>query len=76
MKIVKIRKERKSIVLAIPKSFDSKEGQGFFLIEKDSKSIIMVPKIKNPFEHAKDGELYTPDLNVDVIPFDRELDRV
>lgn len=64
MEIIKAKKQDNSIVMIIPSCFGVKEEDEFFIIKKDNGVITMIPKSKNPFENAKDGEFYTPDLNV------------
>lgn len=64
MEIIKARKQGNSIVMTIPSCFGVKEEDEFFIIKKDNETITMIPKSENPFKTAKDGEFYTPDLNV------------
>ncbi|MFL2105619.1 type II toxin-antitoxin system PemI/MazE family antitoxin [Desemzia sp. FAM 23991] len=74
MTTIKARKQGNSIMITIPSSFGIKEGEEFFFIKKDNGAITMIPKIEDPFKNAQDGEFYVPDLNVDYMPTERELD--
>ncbi|MFL2101020.1 type II toxin-antitoxin system PemI/MazE family antitoxin [Mycobacteroides abscessus] len=74
MTTIKARKQGNSIMITIPSSFGIKEGEEFFFIKKDNGAITMIPKIEDPFKNAQDGEFYDPDLNVDYMPAERELD--
>lgn len=76
MSTIKARKQGNSIMVTIPSSFGVKEGEEFFFIKKDNGTIVMIPKIENPFEVAEDGEFYTPELNVDFVPVKGELDEL
>ena len=74
MTTIKARKQGNSIMVTIPSSFGVKEGEEFFFIKKDNGAITMIPKIENPFENTKEGEFYTPDLNIDFVPVEGEID--
>lgn len=74
MTTIKARKQGNSIMVTIPSSFGVKEGEEFFFIKKDNGAITMIPKIEDPFENAKEGEFYTPDLNIDFVPVEGEID--
>lgn len=74
MPTIKARKQGNSIMITIPSSFGVKEGQEFFFIKKENGTIVMIPKVVDPFTTAKDGEFYTPELNVDYVPHGGEID--
>lgn len=74
MTTIKARKQGNSIMVTIPSSFGVKEGEEFFFIKKDNGAITMIPKIEDPFENAKEGEFYTPDLNTGFVPVEGEID--
>lgn len=76
MTTIKARKQGNSIMITIPSSFGIKEGEEFFFIKKDNGAIIMIPKIEDPFKKARDGEYYTPDLNVDYVPTEGEMNEL
>lgn len=76
MTTIKARKQGNSIMITIPSSFGIKEGEEFFFIKKDNGAIIMIPKIEDPFKNARDGEYYTPDLNVDYVPTEGEMNEL
>lgn len=74
MTTIKARKQGNSIMITIPSSFGVKEGEEFFLIKKDNRAITMIPKIEDHFENAKEGEFYMPDLNIDFVPVEGEIE--
>lgn len=73
MSTVKARKQGNSIMVTIPSALGIEAGEEFFVIKKDNGAISLIPKIKNPFENARDGEFYTPEENIEYIPSGNEL---
>ena len=61
METSKTVKQGDSLVIVIPQSLGVAEGEEFYLLQSDSRIITLVPKIRNYFEDAKDGE-YTQHL--------------
>ena len=76
MTTIKARKQGNSIMITIPSSFGVKEGEEFFFIKKDNGAITLIPKIVDPFESAKEGEFYMPDLDVSFVPVEGEIDEL
>lgn len=74
MTTIKVRKQGNSIMITIPSSFGVKEGEEFFFIKNDNGAITMIPKIEDPFKNAKEGEFYTPELDVGFVPVEGEID--
>lgn len=73
MLTVKARKQGNSIMLTIPSGLGIEAGEEFFVIKKDNGAVSLIPKAKNPFENAKDGEFYTPEENIEYIPSGKEF---
>lgn len=71
---VKAIKQGNSTMFTIPSSYGIKEGEEFFLIKNDNGAITMIPKIEDPFKNAKEGEFYTPELDVGFVPVEGEID--
>lgn len=61
METSKTVKQGDSLVIVIPQSLGVAEGEEFYLLQSDSRIITLVPKIRDYFEDAKDGE-YTQHL--------------
>ena len=73
MSTVKARKQGNSIMVTIPSTLGIEAGEEFFVIKKDNGAISLIPKVKNPFQDAKDGEFYTPEENIEYSPSGKEL---
>lgn len=71
---VKAQKHGNSVIITMPSSFGIEDGTDFFLIQKNNGVMIMIPRIDNPFETAQEGEFYTPTMNIDYVPTEREID--
>lgn len=61
METSKTMKQGDSLVITIPQSLEVAEGEEFYFLRSDNGIITLVPKIRDYFEGAKDGE-YTQQL--------------
>ena len=60
METSKTVKQGDSLVIVIPQSLGVAEGEEFYLLQSDSRIITLVPKIRDYFEEAIDGEYRQP----------------
>lgn len=52
----KARKQGNSIMITLPASMNIVEGKEFFVHPGKNNTIILVPKISDPYENAKKGD--------------------
>ncbi|MCI1290453.1 MAG: transcription elongation factor GreAB [Lactobacillus sp.] len=69
----KVVKRGNSLALALPANSGFKLNQTWLVIKsKNSANITLVPKLKNPYTNAKDGEFYVPEEWQDINQSDVE----
>ena len=56
MKISKTKKEGDSVIITIPAELGVAEGEEFYLQRSNNGTILLVPKIRDYFEDALEGE--------------------
>lgn len=60
MEISKTRRQGNSIIITIPAALGVVEGEEFYLQRSDNGTILLVPKIRDYFTDAKEGEFRQP----------------
>ncbi|MDT2012581.1 type II toxin-antitoxin system PemI/MazE family antitoxin [Carnobacterium divergens] len=75
MLLTKSRKQGSSIVITLPPSNGEKpeSDKEYLVIYAADGTIILVPKLNDPFAQGTEGEFYETDEWVDVSPEGREL---
>ncbi|MDT1956911.1 AbrB family transcriptional regulator [Carnobacterium divergens] len=75
MLLTKSRKQGSSIVITLPPSNGEKpeSDKEYLVIYAADGTIILVPKLNDPFTQGTEGEFYETDEWVDVSPEGREL---
>ncbi|GEK90985.1 type II toxin-antitoxin system PemI/MazE family antitoxin [Alkalibacterium kapii] len=70
MGTAKLRKQGRSVVVTIPSS-EAKTldlTPEYFVKFNEHGTIMLIPKLDNPFKHAKPGEYYEEDIWTDIQP--------
>ncbi len=60
METLKTRKQGNSVIITIPATFGVAEGEEFYLQRSENGTISLVPKIRDYFADAKEGEFSQP----------------
>ena len=55
----KARKQGNSIMITIPASMNVSDGKEFFIHQKENGTIVLIPKVTDPYLHAKKGDFNT-----------------
>lgn len=64
MLIIKTRKQGNSLVITLPAASDHllKSNQEFYVCYGEDGSVVLTPKIENPFEVAETGSMYETEI--------------
>jgi antitoxin component of MazEF toxin-antitoxin module len=60
MEISKARRQGNSVIITIPAGLGVAEGEEFYLQRSDNGTILLIPKIRDYFIDAKEGEFTQP----------------
>jgi hypothetical protein len=75
MLIVKSRLQGSSVVITLPSNNGNKPSanQEYIVVYSEDGTIILVPKIEDPFSSGEEAEFYEEDEWNDFVPDGREL---
>lgn len=60
MEISKTRRQGNSVIITIPASLGVTEGEEFYVKRSDNGAILLIPKIRDYFADANEGEFSQP----------------
>lgn len=60
VKLSKTRKQGNAIVITIPEELQVSEGEEFYFKRGDNGTILLIPKMRDYFVDAKEGEFKQP----------------
>jgi len=70
----KTRTQGRSVVITLPvqEGIDIEPNRKYLVSYEENGSVILVPKIENPFLNGTEGDLYEPDVWEDMPAFGNE----
>jgi antitoxin component of MazEF toxin-antitoxin module len=75
MQSVKARRQGNATVVTLPSVLKVTEGSEFYIIANEDGSILLIPKVANPYEAAVEQNAYLQQKDewADVAPAGREV---
>lgn len=69
------RKQGRSVVVTLPadETMNISVDKTYLVTYNQDGSVLLIPKIDNPFLQAKEGEFYTTDVWEDITPVGLEV---
>ena len=71
----KTRIQGRSVVVTLPvqEGIDIEPNRKYIVSYEENGSVVLVPKIENPFLNGKEGDLYEPDIWEDMLALGNEV---